>query len=121
LVKHTNNDTLAGAGQKLVGAILEYRPETGKTRTYALWSQIQGWGGYGFIEGYAASFAITGYKTAYLSVHHTAEFIADEEVLQRTTVVFLLSPAVFVRGTVEYRGKGVALSVHDAKPLILPR
>ena len=37
---------------------------------------LEGWSGYGFTEGHAAAFGLTAYRTAYLSVHHAAEYFA---------------------------------------------
>ncbi len=51
-------------------------PDLGEERAHLLFDQIQGWAGYGFTEGHAASFALTGYRTAYLSAHHPAEYYA---------------------------------------------
>jgi error-prone DNA polymerase len=39
-----------------------------------IWSCVQAYGGYGFCEGHAASFARIGYDTAYLLTHHPVEF-----------------------------------------------
>ena len=42
----------------------------------SLFDQLAGWCGYGFTEGHAAAFALTGYRTGYLSAHHPAELFA---------------------------------------------
>ncbi len=76
LAKHTRAETLADAGEQFMTACLKHHPRLPKQRAFDLWNQIKGWGGYGFIEGHAASFALTGYRTAYLSVHHAAAFYA---------------------------------------------
>ena len=41
-----------------------------------IFSYVRAYAGYGFCEAHAAAFADTGYKTAYLKVHHAAEFYA---------------------------------------------
>lgn len=51
-------------------------PDLTSEQAHLLFDQIQGWAGYGFTEGHAASFALTGYRTAYLSAHHPAEYYA---------------------------------------------
>ncbi len=42
----------------------------------ALFRQIQGFGEYGFPESHAASFALLGYASLWLKVHHPAQFAA---------------------------------------------
>jgi hypothetical protein len=41
------------------------------------------------------------------------------EALERYIRVFLLSPAVIVRGRIQRRGTGASLTVEKAKPLLL--
>ena len=50
--------------------------ERGYTRVYAeqIYSQIQGFGEYGFPESHAASFALLVYVSCYLKCHHPAAF-----------------------------------------------
>jgi len=69
-------NTLDDARKWFVEASIERRPEMSKERLNHLFDQIEGWSGYGFIEGHAAAFSLTGYKTAYLSVHHPAHYFA---------------------------------------------
>jgi error-prone DNA polymerase len=57
-----------------LSASVARHPDLTPERAHLLFDQIEGWSGLGFIEGHAAAFALTGYKTAYLSVHHVAEF-----------------------------------------------
>ncbi len=45
-------------------------------RANLIFDQIDGWSGYGFTEGHAASFSLTGYRSGFLSVHHPAEYFA---------------------------------------------
>ncbi|MGC8667785.1 MAG: DNA polymerase III subunit alpha [Chthonomonadales bacterium] len=61
---------------EFVGKACTRHPELGEDRAHLLFDQIQGWAGYGFTEGHAASFALTGYRTAYLSAHYPAEYYA---------------------------------------------
>ncbi len=76
LTKHTKMETLNLAREEFINKAMLHRPELHTDALEYLWRQIEGWGGYGFTEGHAASFALIGYKTAYLSVHHAAEFFA---------------------------------------------
>lgn len=76
LARHTVKGTLAEAGEEFIKACLKHFPRWPKMKAYELWRQIMGWGGYGFTEGHAASFAQIGFKTAYMSLHHTGEFYA---------------------------------------------
>jgi error-prone DNA polymerase len=76
LTKHTKLETLDKAREEFVMKAHAYRPEVDIEALHVLFNQIEGWGGYGFTHGHAASFALTGYRTAYLSVHHAAEFFA---------------------------------------------
>ncbi len=59
--------------QKLIAGLLG----TGHTREYAdrLFRQIQGFGEYGFPESHSASFALLAYASAWLKLHHPAEFL----------------------------------------------
>ena len=76
LVKHTKLDTLDDAEQQFRNAVADVYPDFTAEAVTILWSQLAGWGGYGFIEGHAAAFALTGYRSAYLLAHNPAEFIA---------------------------------------------
>jgi error-prone DNA polymerase len=76
LIKHSKMGTMEVAEADFAKRTMRFRPEISPKRVREIWGQISGWGGYGFIEGHAASFALTGYKTAYLSVHHVAEYYA---------------------------------------------
>src|SRR5579872_299408 len=76
LTKHAKRGTLAEAREEFVRKARAHRPEARPEALYRLWEQIEGWGGYGFTEGHAASFALTGYRTGYLSVHHPAAYFA---------------------------------------------
>ncbi|BDI33352.1 DNA-directed DNA polymerase [Capsulimonas corticalis] len=76
LTKHTKEGTLDQAGMEFIARARARHPDLRPKTAYMIWKQIEGWAGYGFIEGHAAAFALTGYRTAYLSVHHTAEFFA---------------------------------------------
>ncbi len=76
LKRHAKLNTMDDARNWFTEASLRHRPEITRERLDLLFDQIEGWSGYGFIEGHAAAFSLTGYKTAYLSVHHPAEYFA---------------------------------------------
>ncbi len=78
ITQHTRHGTMEQLRDEFVRKSCSYRRDFDEERALALWSQIQGWAGYGFTEGHAASFALLGYRTAYLSVHHPAEFYSGE-------------------------------------------
>ena len=60
--------------EKLVSGMLH----TGLTKEYAerIYRMIKGFGGYGFPESHAASFALIGYASCYLKRYHPAAFLA---------------------------------------------
>ncbi|HSV72491.1 MAG TPA: DNA polymerase III subunit alpha, partial [Chthonomonadales bacterium] len=64
------------ARAEFVSAAAARRPDLGEENANRLFDQIEGWAGYGFTEGHAASFALTGYRSAYLSVHHAAAYFS---------------------------------------------
>ena len=68
-----SQDRLEGHRQRIVDAMLA----SGLDRDFAerLFSQIRGFGEYGFPESHAASFAHIVYATAYLRCHYLAAFI----------------------------------------------
>lgn len=76
LKRHAKLDTMDEPRKWFVERSLTRYPELAEERLARLFDQIEGWSGYGFIEGHAAAFSLTGYKTAYLSVHHPAEHFA---------------------------------------------
>ncbi len=76
LKRHAKLNTMDDARNWFIDASLRHRPDITHERLDRLFDQIEGWSGYGFIEGHAAAFSLTGYKTAYLSVHHPAEYFA---------------------------------------------
>lgn len=76
LKRHAKLGTMDEARRWFVDTAHQRYPEVSVERLERLFDQIEGWSGYGFIEGHAASFSLTGYKTAYLSVHHPAEYYA---------------------------------------------
>jgi error-prone DNA polymerase len=59
---------------KLINGMLArgYQPEFAE----ALFSQIEGFAGYGFPESHAASFALLAYASAWMKCHHPAAFLA---------------------------------------------
>ncbi len=76
LSKHYKLGTLDAAKQEFIEAALTHLPDLPPHNADLLFQEIQGWAGLGFTEGHAASFAITAAKSAYLSVHHTADYFA---------------------------------------------
>jgi error-prone DNA polymerase len=64
------------AREEFVARACAFHPDLPPENAHRLFTEIEGWSGYGFIEGHAASFALTGYRTAYLSVHYAAEYFA---------------------------------------------
>jgi len=76
LKKHAKQNTMGEVRADFVAkALARHRDLTPKI-AHRLFDQIEGWSGYGFTEGHAAAFALTGYRTAFLSVHHPAAFYA---------------------------------------------
>jgi error-prone DNA polymerase len=81
LARHTRMDTLDEAEREFRRYVARRKMKLPPERippwgVDSLWQQISGWGGFGFLEGHAAAFALTGYRTAYLSHYHTAEFFS---------------------------------------------
>lgn len=74
LAKHHNMGTMEDARHQFITGAMRHHPELQHAAANILFDQLAGWCGYGFTEGHAASFALTGYRTAFLSVHHTAEY-----------------------------------------------
>lgn len=76
LAYHDKMETMEEAREAFIEKACSRHPELTLNRALVIWQQIEGWSGYGFTEGHAASFAITAQKSAYLSVHHPAEYFA---------------------------------------------
>jgi error-prone DNA polymerase len=76
LAKHERQGTMETAQTAFVRQACHYHPDLGAERAGLIWQQIEGWSGYGFTEGHAASFAITAQRSAYLSQQHPAEYFA---------------------------------------------
>jgi len=76
LKKHSKQGTMDEVRTKFVDDATRRHPDLSNVTAHRLFDQIEGWSGYGFTEGHAAAFALTGYRTAYLSVHHAAAFYA---------------------------------------------
>jgi error-prone DNA polymerase len=62
--------------ERFATQVIKRFPELSLEHIERIWGQIEGWSGYGFTEGHAASFAITAYKSAYFSTHHPAEYFS---------------------------------------------
>ena len=73
---HAKRGTIDEARDEFVTKACAYHRDFRPQSAHALFDQIEGWSGYGFTEGHAASFALTGYRTAFLSFHHAAEYFS---------------------------------------------
>ncbi len=78
ITQHTRQGTMEQLKEWFITKSCSYLKDFGQDRAALLWEQIKGWAGYGFTEGHAASFALTGYRTAYLSHHFPAQFFSGE-------------------------------------------
>jgi error-prone DNA polymerase len=76
ITQHTKMGTMQSLREEFVKRSCAYHRDFDEERANRLFDQIQGWAGYGFTEGHAASFALLGYRSAYMSVHHPAELFA---------------------------------------------
>lgn len=76
LSRHHKLGTLNEVRERFIANSLRHHPDCSAEAAGLLFEQLSGWAGYGFTEGHAASFALTGYRTAYLSRHHPAEYFA---------------------------------------------
>jgi error-prone DNA polymerase len=76
LNKRARLGKLDEARQEFVARATAFHPDLDEERANLIFDQIEGWFGYGFTEGHAASFALTGYRSAYLSVHDPASYFA---------------------------------------------
>ncbi len=76
ITQHTKMGTMQKLREEFVEKSCAHWPDFDAERANRLFDQIQGWAGYGFTEGHAASFALLGYRSAYMSVHHPAELFA---------------------------------------------
>jgi error-prone DNA polymerase len=97
---------LAQYGERLEAGMLA----NGYTRQFAqqVFTQIQGFSGYGFPESHAASFALLAYASAWLKRHHPAAFTA---ALLNSQPMGFYAPAQLVRGAREH---GVEVRPIDA-------
>lgn len=76
LKRHAQQGTLLEAKELFLERAHRYTHDLSPAASEEIWTQVASWGGYGFLEGHAAAFALTGYRTAYMSVHHAAEFFS---------------------------------------------
>ena len=97
---------LAQYGEQLEAGMLA----NGYTRQFAqqVFTQIQGFSGYGFPESHAASFALLAYASAWLKRHHPAAFTA---ALLNSQPMGFYAPAQLVRDAREH---GVEVRPIDA-------
>jgi len=103
LKKRERHNEVQAVGLDFIHRACSRFPDLRPKAASQIWDQVKSWGGYGFVEGHAASFALTGYRTAFLSVHHTAEFFAG--MLNHTPLGFY-SPNSYAA---EARRRGVAI------------
>lgn len=91
------NGNLLVFEQKLVAGMLA----RGYTREYAdrLFTQIKGFGGYGFPEAHSASFALLCYVSAWLKCHHPAAFYC---ALLNSQPMGFYSPSQLVQDAVRH-------------------
>jgi len=99
--------TLEQFGQRLVAGMTQ----RGYTETFArrIFSQILGFGEYGFPESHAASFALLVYVSAWLKHHHPAAFVA---ALLDSQPMGFYAPSQLVQ---EARRMGVEVRPVDAR------
>jgi error-prone DNA polymerase len=97
---------LAQYGERLEAGMMA----NGYTRQFAqqVFTQIQGFSGYGFPESHAASFALLAYASAWLKRHHPAAFTA---ALLNSQPMGFYAPAQLVRDAREH---GVEVRPIDA-------
>jgi len=76
LNRHAEQASLDAARDEFIRRAMSTHKDLRPKVAFMIWEQIAGWGGYGFVQGHAGAFAMTGYRSAYLSVHHPAEFFA---------------------------------------------
>ncbi len=76
LTKYDRTGAMDDARTTFVTRAMERHPDLTDDAANSIFDQIEGWSGYGFTEGHAASFSVTGYRTAFLSTHHPAEFFS---------------------------------------------
>jgi error-prone DNA polymerase len=97
---------LAQYGERLEAGMVA----NGYTRQFAqqVFTQIQGFSGYGFPESHAASFALLAYASAWLKRHHPAAFTA---ALLNSQPMGFYAPAQLVR---DARDHGVEVRPVDA-------
>jgi error-prone DNA polymerase len=93
---------------KHTGGVSKFRDEmiegmlaNGYTREYAeqLFSQLEGFGSYGFPESHAASFALIAYASAWMKCHHPDVFCAS---LLNSQPMGFYAPAQIVRNAQEH-------------------
>jgi error-prone DNA polymerase len=78
LLRYAKTETMDDARSEFIRKSMELHHDLAEETANFIFDMIEGWSGYGFTEGHAASFALTGYRTAYLSVHSAAAFYASQ-------------------------------------------
>ena len=93
--KHTGGVT------RFKDAIVEGMTKNGYPEEYAmrLFTQLEGFGSYGFPESHAASFALIAYASAWMKCHHPDVFCAS---LLNSQPMGFYAPAQIVRNAIEH-------------------
>lgn len=76
LTRHARKGTMDQLRAEFVQRAMTRHPDLDEQRAHLLFDMLEGWSGYGFTEGHAASFALTAYRTSYLVQHHPAAYLA---------------------------------------------
>jgi error-prone DNA polymerase len=76
LARHARAGTMDKLRAEFVGRACAYHRDFSERSAHLLFDMLEGWSGYGFTEGHAASFALTAYRTSYLVRHHPAAYFA---------------------------------------------
>ncbi|MDE2126257.1 MAG: DNA polymerase III subunit alpha [Armatimonadetes bacterium] len=76
LAKHARHNTMHEVREAFVRDSCRRHPDFDARRANLLFDMLEGWSGYGFTEGHAASFAITAWRTSWLTAHHVAAWYA---------------------------------------------
>ena len=100
---------VSGFRDKMIGGMIERGyPQEFAERTF---SQIEGFGSYGFPESHAASFAIIAYASAWMKCHHPDVFCA---ALLNSQPMGFYAPAQIVRCAREHGVEVRAVSVNES-------
>lgn len=105
-----NDGNLNGFGEKFIGAMIERGyPEDFAKRCF---SQIEGFGTYGFPESHAASFALLVYASAYIKCRHPDVFLCA--ILNAQPMGFY-APAQLIRDAVDHDVKVLPVDINASR------